>query len=113
MKSKLLLSLLVVIGAVGCASNQQPTPPTVQIEWKQPPVANIQPDSGTKTVFKLKNYEGPEAMDQNEVIAAARECIKVQLQPKITYLSVRTDHGKLQVPVSVMCENFRNQNILN
>ena len=52
-------------------------------------------------------------MDQNEVIAAARECIKVQLQPKITYLSVRTDHGKLQVPVSVMCENFRNQNILN
>ena len=110
---KLKIIFLLGVGVVvGCATNQ-PTPPVVQIEWKQPQVANIQPSMETKAVFKLKNYDGPEAMDQNEVIAAARECIKVRLQPKITYLSVRTDHGKLQVPVSVMCENFPNQNILN
>ena len=88
MKSKLLLSLLVVIGVVGCASSK--------------------PDDFTKggQVYKLKNYDGPEAMQQAEVLQASKQCVFSKMKPNVHYLSVKTEQGKVMVPVSVMCENY-------
>ena len=84
MKSKLLLSLLVVIGAVGCASNEVVKP----------------------TVYKLQNYTGPVAMVANEVVQASKQCMFAKMKPNVHYLSVKTDQGKVMVPVSVICENY-------
>ena len=61
MKSKLLLSLLVVIGAVGCASNDVVKP----------------------TVYKLQNYVGPEAMQPNEVVQASKQCHFAKMKPPL------------------------------
>ena len=84
MKSRLLLSLLVVIGAVGCASNEVVKP----------------------TVYKLQNYVGPEAMQPNEVVQASKQCHFAKMKPNVHYLTVKTDQGKVMVPVSVICENY-------
>jgi len=108
---KKILVLLIVIGIVGCASNTQKQP--LQIEIKPSSLSKLNIETENRPIYKLRNYEGPEALDNNEVISLARQCISLHLRPRITYLSVRTDQGKLQVPVSVMCENFSNQNILN
>ena len=32
-------------------------------------------------VYKVKGYEGPEVMGRNEVINAARECLRAKLRP--------------------------------
>jgi len=53
--------------------------------------------------YKLKGYEGPEAMDNNEVMMMAKQCINNKMRPDINYLSVRSDQGKVLVPVSVNC----------
>ena len=53
--------------------------------------------------YKLNGYKGPEAMDNNEVMQAAKQCINNRMRPDINYLSVRTDQGKVLVPVSVNC----------
>ena len=58
--------------------------------------------SGPKE-YKLKGYDGPEAMDNNEVMMMAKQCINNRMRPDINYLSVRTDQGKVLVPVSVNC----------
>jgi hypothetical protein len=58
--------------------------------------------SGPKE-YKLNGYKGPEAMDNNEVVQAAKQCINNRMRPDINYLSVRTDQGKVLVPVSVNC----------
>jgi hypothetical protein len=108
---KKTLVILLVIGIVGCASNTQKQP--LQIEIKPSSLSKLNIETENRPIYKLRNYEGPEALDNNEVISLARQCISLHLRPRITYLSVRTDQGKLQVPVSVMCENFQNQNILN
>jgi hypothetical protein len=65
-------------------------------------VALVACASGPKE-YKLLNYKGPEAMDSNEVVQAAKQCINNRLRPDINYLSVRTDQGKVLVPVSVNC----------
>jgi hypothetical protein len=57
-------------------------------------------------VYKLKGYSGPEAMDNQEVVQASRQCLFNKLRPNVNYLSVRTDQGKTLVPVSVTCEPF-------
>jgi hypothetical protein len=89
MKSKLLLSLLVVTGAVGCANN-----PKVDETLVKP------------TVYKLQNYTGPEAMGSNEVVQASKQCMFAKMKPNVHYLSVKTDQGRVMVPVSVICENY-------
>ena len=109
MKSKLLLSLLFVSGVVGCSSVPKETkePQPITIRWEQTPMAKLETQQkNTKPVYELRNYEGPEALDSSEVIALSRQCISVQLRPKINYLSIRTDSGSLKVPVSVICENW-------
>lgn len=53
--------------------------------------------------YKLKGYNGPEAMDNNEVVMYSKQCILNKMRPDVSYLSVKTDHGKTLVPVSVNC----------
>ena len=89
MKSKLLLSLLVVTGAVGCANN-----PKVDETLVKP------------TVYKLQNYTGPEAMGSNEVVQASKQCIYSKLRPNIEYLTAKSDSGKVLVPVNVHCQSY-------
>lgn len=78
---KALLLCGVLISLVGCSSTAPP-------------------------VYKLKGYSGPEAMDNQEVVQASRQCITNKLRPNVNYLAVRTDQGKTLVPVSVTCEPF-------
>lgn len=77
--------LLIIVGAValtGCSSNKAP-------------------------VYKLSGYTGPEAMARNEVVQAARECIRARLRPNVEYTSQRVDSGgRVLVPVNVHCEPY-------
>jgi hypothetical protein len=88
MRIKLLLSLLVVSSVVGCASNK--------------------PDDFTKDgqVYKLNNYHGPEAMQQSEVVQASKQCLFAKMKPNVHYLNVKTDQGRVMVPVNVTCELY-------
>ena len=105
MKSKLLLSLLLVSGVTACSSPKEPQQP-LTVKWEQPPVARVNVTPVEKPVYQLRNYDGPEVMDNSEVIALSRQCIGVQLKPRVNYLTIRTDSGSLKVPVSVVCENY-------
>jgi len=108
MKSKLLLPLVFVSGLAACSSSKEPpTPQPITIKWEAPPVAKIETKPiNQKPIYELKNYDGPEVLDNSEVISLSRGCISVQLKPKVTYLSIRTDSGSLKVPVGVTCENW-------
>jgi len=58
-------------------------------------------------IYKLKGYEGPEAMSTQEVRQAQKLCILSKMQPVTQYITVRTDTGsKVQVPIGVDCEAF-------
>ena len=89
MKSKLLLPLLFVSGLAACSSNKVP-------------------DDFTKDgqVYKLRNYNGPEAMQSTEVVQACKQCIYAKLKPNVHYLNVKTDQGRVMVPVNVTCEPY-------
>jgi len=90
---------------VGCAS-QQPAP-APQIVYQQPmQQAKVDITHPVDGVYKLQGYKGPEAMENIEVIEASKECIQNRLRPNVSYLMVKTDQGKVRVPVSVSCEPF-------
>ena len=94
MAQKLLTGLTVTVTMVlaGCASAPHPSPdPDYPVNGK---------------IYTLQNYTGPEAMDSNEVLEASKQCILYKMRPDVNYLSVRTDQGKIKVPVSVICEPF-------
>lgn len=55
----------------------------------------------------IKNYEGPIAMDRNQVIEASRSCINTRMKPHIVYLAQETDFGSVLVPVDVQCTPYR------
>jgi uncharacterized protein (UPF0333 family) len=79
-KTKLLLVVGVGLLAVGCSS----TP-----------------------VYKLKGYEGPEAMHRSEVVQGAKECIRAKLKPNVEYSSQKVDSGgRVMVPINVHCEPY-------
>lgn len=62
--------------------------------------------SSTPT-YKLSGYKGPEAMDRNEAVQAAKQCVFAKMRPNVEYLSVRTNEGpKVMVPVNVHCEPY-------
>lgn len=95
MKSvKLLLAVGIVALFAGCSSTNK----TVASAPAAAP--------NTERAYPLLNYRGPEAMDNNEVVQASRQCILYKMRPNVNYLSVRTEHGKTLVPVSVICEPF-------
>jgi len=64
--------------------------------------------SSPKTpVYKLSGYTGPEAMHRNEVVQAARECIRARLRPNVEYTAQKVDSGgRVLVPVNVHCEPY-------
>jgi hypothetical protein len=88
-KSKLLLCLLVAVGVSGCASK-----------------STTEDYTANSPVYKLKNYTGPEAMQNTEVVQASKQCIFAKLRPNVHYLNVRTDQGRVMVPVNVTCETY-------
>ena len=80
MKSNLVVALFLV-GLVGCASK----PPT----------------------YPLKGYEGPEALQRNEVVQASKQCVYARMRPNVEYLAAKTDQGsKVLVPINVHCEPY-------
>ncbi len=61
----------------------------------------------SKPTYKLSGYKGPEAMDRNEAVQAAKQCVFAKMRPNVEYLSVKTDAGpKVMVPVNVHCEPY-------
>ena len=89
MKSKLLLCLLVAVGVSGCASK-----------------STTEDYTANSPVYKLKGYNGPEAMQNTEVVQASKQCIFAKLRPNVHYLNVKTDQGRVMVPVNVTCETY-------
>ena len=101
MKTLILLPLILL---TACGTSKPPivvsSPPPQYVMAPTPP-------SPPQTIYKLRNYDGPEAMEPHEVRQAQKLCIMSKMQPVTHFLSVRTDVGsKVQVPVSVSCEPF-------
>jgi hypothetical protein len=61
--------------------------------------------SSTPT-YKLNGYKGPEAMERNEVVQSAKQCLYAKMRPNVEYLTAKTDSGKVLVPVNVHCEPY-------
>lgn len=99
--NKLFFLLAVGMLITGCSTEPKPVVQTATSYTQLPPYQQPQ-----QTVYKLRNYDGPEAMDPNEVLDASRQCIMAKMHPNVSYLSVRTEAGKVRVPVSVMCEPY-------
>lgn len=101
---KLIASGLVVSLLTGCASTFETTSKVGNSIGRNEPqkVAAI-----VTPVYKLNNYNGPDAMDRNEAIQAAKQCLFAKMRPNVEYISVRTDTGsKVMVPVNVHCEPY-------
>jgi len=100
---------LALIGSTlilaGCGTTPTPAAPTV-ITPATPTVITPAPGPDRDGVYRLQGYKGPEAMENMEVMQASRDCIVNRMRPNISYLMVRTDQGKVRVPVSVTCEPF-------
>jgi starvation-inducible outer membrane lipoprotein len=93
MKLSYIMVALVSVAIVGCAT----TPKPIEAPLPVPKVAE----------YKLKGYDGPEAMDKQEVLQASKKCIAAKMRPDVQYVSVRVDTGgKVLVPVDVQCEPY-------
>jgi hypothetical protein len=92
MKLSYIMIGLATVSIVGCASTPAPK------------VAEVAPPT---PVFKLKGYDGPEAMDKQEVLQASKKCVAAKMRPDVEYVSVKVDTGgKVLVPVNVQCEPY-------
>jgi len=82
--------------AVGCSS-------ITKMGDAPPPIPKI----AEAPVFKLKGYDGPDAMDKQEVLQASKKCIAAKMRPDVQYVSVKVETGgKVLVPVDVQCEPY-------
>jgi len=54
----------------------------------------------------ISGYEGPKALDRLGVVQGARDCINNRMKPSVVYLSQKTEHGIVPVPVDVQCEVY-------
>jgi hypothetical protein len=61
---------------------------------------------------KLKEYEGPKALDHMDVIKQTKDCQDAGLKPNVEYLVQKTDHGKVLVPINVHCEPYQSKGFL-
>lgn len=64
------------------------------------------------SVPKLKEYEGPKALDRIDVIKGNKDCQDAGLKPNVEYLVEKTDHGKVLVPINVHCEPYPSKGFL-
>ena len=55
---------------------------------------------------KIPGYEGPKAMDRGAVVQGARDCVNNKMKPVVVYLSQKTAHGVMPVPVDVHCDVY-------
>ena len=55
---------------------------------------------------KIPGYDGPKAMDRGAVVQGARDCINGRMKPTVQYLSQKTEHGVVLVPVDVHCDTY-------
>jgi hypothetical protein len=84
--------------AVGCSSIAGTKPVEAP-----PPIPKV----ADAPVFKLKGYDGPDAMDKQEVLQASKRCIAAKMRPDVQYVSVKVETGgKVLVPVDVQCEPY-------
>jgi len=58
---------------------------------------------GTPTI---KGYEGPKSLDRAGVVQGARDCVNNKMKPVVVYLSQKTAHGVVPVPVDVHCDVY-------
>jgi len=66
----------------------------------------MMPACSSAPTYKLKGYDGPEAMQRNEVIQSAKECIRAKMKPNVEYTTQRMENGKVLVPINVHCEPY-------
>ena len=59
---------------------------------------------------KIAGYDGPKALDRPAVIKGARDCINGRMKPSVQYLSQKTEHGVVLVPVDVHCDPYTHHN---
>jgi uncharacterized lipoprotein YajG len=59
---------------------------------------------------KIPGYDGPKALDRGDVVKGARDCINGRLKPTVQYLSQKTEHGVVMVPVAVNCDPYTHFN---
>jgi nitrous oxide reductase accessory protein NosL len=95
MKAKLILSLALVAGLAACSTTKH----------AEGPIKSAEREVGSYPgpVLKLKNYEGPEAMESDQVLMAQRNCILNRMIPMNHEVQVRTEYGKTPVTVRVAC----------
>jgi hypothetical protein len=108
MKFKLFAAVAAVVLVTGCSTAHK-TAWEVNVPAKEavaPTVIVNMPKPVETDTYKLQNYKGPEAMDSNELAMHSRECVLSKLRPRVTYVSVRAEAGKILVPVSVNCEPY-------
>jgi len=108
MKVKLFAAIAAVALVTGCSTATK-TAWEVSVPAKQPDAPTVivnMPKPVETDTYKLQNYKGPEAMDSNELAMHSRECVLAKLRPRVTYVSVRAEAGKILVPISVNCEPY-------
>jgi hypothetical protein len=91
MKKALVASAVLIASLAACSSNTKA------------PVIDPRETVYPGPVLKLKNYDGPEAMDEGQVLTAKRNCILNKMIPMEHEVSVRTEYGKTPVTVRVSC----------
>jgi len=103
MKTKLVLSLVMVAGLAACSSSPKTSEAPVVTLMPVKPAVDERVGAYPGPVLKLKNYEGPEAMESDQVIMAHRNCILNKMIPMTYDVQVRTEYGKTPVTVRVTC----------
>ena len=100
---KAYIPLIALCALTACGKSHGPAQPATTVDRST--VTSHVP--APTTIYKLKGYEGPEAMSTQEVRQAQKLCIMSKMMPVTQYIAVRTDTGsKVQVPIGVDCEAF-------
>jgi hypothetical protein len=86
---KYILAAALAVGLAGCSSSV--------------------PRDVPAPVYKLRGFDGPDAMTDAQVLLETKKCVFNKLHPNIEYMTVRVDGGgghtsKVLVPIAVHCE---------
>jgi hypothetical protein len=101
MKLRLIIPTLLL---AACSTTRYPDPTTPYRPVEEPshylPAVKPEPLMG-----RLKGWDGPTVMDDQEVIQASKQCMYAKLRPNVEYTSVKLDTGgKVLLPIRVHCE---------